>query len=591
MRITSLARTMAYDEQRTFGTRPLQNDMHVEHDGRRMYGRGQSIGFQYTHVSPPPTRGYAPAGIHMAGPSRRPLPTPRTRPESMPPPPRQHPLVVQAPAPSRPAILAPSATLAVSPTAPPSRRPLPTPALPAARPPKHGSIDLTARPPSPVKSSVNAYPDRDLRIPSSFSRRTAPLPDVSQRPLPPPAVPLSTPPPTWPRASRSDTHEMQQSNSAPLWNRNLPATSSAPIGANVIERRSTVSGVFPPAVLPTAVPPLRPDRRAESPERAQPAQRPQFSPSRRPLPSSPTEPPHVLSIHQRVPASSEDEREPSSPSDTSSLSDRDPYQPMTFADPMQVEEDEHEIMFARNAHTPSPQYGIRDLPSRSRIAIANRDDSQNANVAASDTQHEQTTRSHPVRSATLPQPPASSSTTPQGQPQTTGLPQSPRARMSPPVPSSFTPFPDRSPGTPSGEHQSLTLRFASMGLAEERERERERQTQQEVPSPTPAQSPVRATPGPTSPVRQQPGWPANVPPLPRTPGNTRRFFGTTDVPSEFALPNISIHDISRVPCSPSSAEPASQAKRDIFAISTIVTNEPNTPGALLFVISESQLRV
>lgn len=166
--------------------------------------------------------------------------------------------------------------------------------------------------------------------------------------------------------------------------------------------------------------------------------------------------------------------------------------------------------------------------------------------------------------------------------------------MSPPVPSPFTPFPNRSPalGTPTAEPQSLTLRFASMGLAEERERQKERQTQQEAPSPTLAQSPIRTVTSPPSPMRQQQGWPANVPPLPRTPGNTtRRLFGTTDVPSEFTLSNIGIHDISRVPCSPSGAEPAIQAKRDIFATSTIITNESNTPGAPVSVISESQRRL
>ncbi|KAF8552092.1 LIM-domain-containing protein [Imleria badia] len=123
-----------------------------------MYGREQSIGFQYTSppssfvpVSSPPT-----GPLHMAGPSRRPLPTPRTRPESMPPSVRESTLVVQSPAPSRPAILAPSATLPTSPTA---RRPLPTPALPLARPStKHASIDLTGRPASPVKSSSPSHP-------------------------------------------------------------------------------------------------------------------------------------------------------------------------------------------------------------------------------------------------------------------------------------------------------------------------------------------------------------------------------------------------------------------------------------------------
>ena len=546
---------MAYDEQRAFATRPaLHNVLHVDYGGQHMYGHEQSIGFQYTNQPPflpggfvsPPLTGYAPTGsIHMASPSHRPLPTPRTRPESMPLPVRQFPLVVQAPAPSRPAILASSATLSPSPTAPPARRPLPTPTL--ARPStKHAGGDLSARPVSPVKSAINTIntnPDHDLRIPSSFSRRTAPLPDVNQRPLPPTAPPFSTPPPTWPHSSRSET---QDSYSAPLWNRNVLAPSSAPIGANMMERRSTVSGVLPPTVLAPAAPPPRPDlRRSESPERTPPAQRPQFSPSRRPLPSSPTEPLRVPSLHQPVPASTEDEYEPPSPSDISSHSDNS-YEPMTFADPMQVEDDvEEKIVFAKNTDIPSPKYGIRDLPTRSRIAIANRDDSQNANPFVSDTQ-EQASRPQSARPATLPQPPASNSSIPQGQSQTAAIPQSPRARMSPPVSSPFTSLSDRSPalGTATAEPQSLTLRFASMGLAGERERERQWHTQQEVSATTSSQSPVRTVPGPISPVRQQQGWPANVPPLPRTPGNnTRPFFGTADVTSESPLAYIRTHDI------------------------------------------------
>ena len=560
---------MAYDEQRTFATRPgLDNAMHVEHDGRRMYGRGQSIGFQYTNqpsfvpsvlASSSPTRGYAPTGpIHMAGPSRRPLPTPRTRPESMPPPPRNAPLVVQAPAPSRPAILA---TLTTSPTVQPARRPLPTPtpALTATRPAnKHASVDLSSRPTSPVKSivgAINANPDRDLSIPSSFSRRTAPLPDANKRHPLPPAASFSTPPPTWPRSPHSDAHSTQEFKSAPLWNRNLPVASSAQIGASGIERRSTVSGVPSPTVFPPAVPPPRSHlRRSESPERAQPAQRPQFSPSRRPLPSSPTEPPRVPSLHQRVLAPPEDENELPSPSDVSSLSGSDSYEPMTFADPLEEDEDkELEIVFARSAHSRSPQYGIRNLPTRSRIAIANRSDNQNANAIVSDTQQEQANRPPSAPPTTLAQTPAPKSSIPQAQPQTTALPQSTR----PPVSTPFASFTNRSPlGSPTAEPQSLTLRFASMGLAEERERGRERETQQRVSSPARTQSPVRAAPDPTSPVRQQQGWPANVPPLPRTPGKSRPFFGTMDVSSKFVVLNIDIHDVSHAPCSPVSGEPA-----------------------------------
>ena len=327
--------------------------MHVEQDPRP---------WQSVYAHPPPTRPYA------LPPTRRPLPTPRPRPESMPPPLRDA-LVVQAPAPSWPAAVLPSPT---------PRRPLPTPA------PRHASIDLADRP---------AIPDRDLRIPSSFSRRTAPLPDPAAFSPPPPRPP----------------------------------------GNPVMERRSTVSGA-PPA---------------------------QSSPPRRPLPSSPTAPPRVPSLHPRVPASSEDDRGPSSPLD---MSDDEAYEPITFADPDRVV-------------TPSPQYGIRDLPSRSRMAIAS-------------------------RPAPAPDSPAS-------------RPHSPQARP-------LTAFSQRIP-PPAAAPQSLTLRFAAMGLAEERER----QAQQ-----SPAQSP-------TSPMRQQHTWSANMPPLPRAP---RPLFGTADIPSK--SDSTAIHTIS-----------------------------------------------
>ncbi|KAG9313408.1 hypothetical protein JVU11DRAFT_5727 [Chiua virens] len=455
------------------------------------------------------------------GPSRRPLPTPRSRPESMPPPPRQSPLVVQAPAPSRPVILSQSAVFPISPTAPPARRPLPTPVLSPPKPAtKHSSLDLTARPTSPVKSAINTDTDPDLRIPSSFSRRTAPLLDVNHHL--PPTLPNPHP----------DTHETQ---SAPLWNRNLP---SAP-APTVIERRSTVSGVFPPAALqPRSNPP-----RTQSPQHP-PAQRLQSSPTRRPLPSSPTEPPRIPHYHEC------DDHDISSPNEFS-LPHPYTYEPITFADPQAEEDDDDddEIVLSTDTNASSPKYGIRDLPARAWIAIANRDN-QTPVVTSPSTQHEQTTRQRPVRSVTLPQPPASES-----QPSTPGLPQSPRAPVSPPA-SGRSP----APTSPALEHQSLTLRFAAMGLAEERTREREKQA---MSSPSPAQSPTRAAPGPTSPVRQQHGWPTNVPPLPRTPGSTTRpVFGTVDVTmkTQSFKPNGALSSSPSLPTSPThSARPLSSS--------------------------------
>ncbi|KIJ09756.1 hypothetical protein PAXINDRAFT_102181 [Paxillus involutus ATCC 200175] len=527
-----------------------------------------------------PSPRHLPQSILTTGPSRRPLPNPKSRPESMPPPPRHtQPPLIQAPAPSRPAILTHSADPSTSSssgassfsstlsstsptipvTAPGGRRPLPTPVLKST---KHASLDLRpihVRPTSPVKSiltdtSNNAQLDRGL--PSSFTRRIGGNSGVDNPSHGGSAssgnASFTTPPLGGSRTAVSEAHQTQRAPSilppepptspnrfVPLWKRNLPAASPAPNGTTVMERRSTVSGAVPAGT------PLYAHGRAESPERRQPAspQQTQLSPSRRPLPSSPPPPARQQSIHQRIAASSgtDDDLDAdlSSPSDVSTDIEVEQYEPMTFADPLEEEEEELEDRHGiARTRTPSPQYGIRDLPHRSRVAIAGRLDTPNLvndngatvmGVASWEQEqaqrqaqtprkeHQSQPRMRPVRSATLPRPPTSSSALGQEHEQGVGISQSPRA-----TPAS-SPFADRGGG--GGEHQSLTLRFASLGLAEERERERQRGSA----SPTRGTSPTRgAGAGPTSPTRQQQGWPTNVPPLPRTPGSTSQpFFGVS----------------------------------------------------------------
>ncbi|KAH7922772.1 hypothetical protein BV22DRAFT_1037147 [Leucogyrophana mollusca] len=431
-------------------------------------GRTPQPGFQNLQMQ-------SPAQQSPATQSRRPLPTPRARPESMPPPARQTP-TIQAPAPSRPAILTHAASLSAdspSSTSPPtsassnnSRRPLPTP-LPRST--KHASLDLRMRPPSPVEESG---PEQIL--PSSLARK--------------PTLPASS------MESHSLTGSSSESNPTqtkfvPLWKRNLQSSSPSPAqvsglsGTSSIERRSTVSGVVAPPKL------NGPSIRARSPERPpQVTENTQTSPSRRPLPSSPlvgaTPPtvpqqtrshnvttsalsrtPTTRSLHSRVPASSGTDDDISSPSDVST--EEEDYIPKQ--DLRAGEGDQR--------RTPSPQYGIRDLPQRSRTIIASKQDpiisasAQQTNPPL--TRHN--TRNRPTRSATLPQPPISNVPQPREPPNATSSKDNP---------------PD------NGRGQSLTLRLAAASLGgDERSSS---PTRREVPS--------------------SPAWPPNVPPLPRTPG-------------------------------------------------------------------------
>ena len=394
--------------------------------------------------------------------SPRPLPTPKPRPESLPPPPRHLPQL-QAPAPSRPAILTHSPSFASvdppsslsSPSSTTSsngaRRPLPTPQRYA----KHTSLDLRARPSSPVKISIAEQLLPSLsRLPSKPSMRDVSGSDKKSdgNLSPTTSTQIST------RSTAGDNKVSGLSSPTkfvPLWKRELQ-TSPSPVGNNApaMERRSTVSGQSAPKVDAVrgsdTSDSIRRDRVQTSPTR-RPLPLPQKDalPSSRGLAHTSTAP----SMYTQAPASSLTGQE--------NYLDADTEEPMVFADP----ED--------GARTPSPQYGIRDLPQRSRTVIANR-----GNVADSVQLNDRPTskdvgqRIRPVRSATLPHPPPSFP------------PQNPRV----PVTSDTLSLINNR----SGGGQSLTFRLAAMGLSEEFS---------------------------TSPTRQLPDsrFPENVPPPPRFP--------------------------------------------------------------------------
>jgi len=396
--------------------------------------------------------------------SPRPLPTPKPRPESLPPPPRHLPQL-QAPAPSRPAILTHSPSFAsvdppLSLSSPSSttssngaRRPLPTPQRYA----KHTSLDLRARPSSPVKFSIAEKLLPSLsRLPSKPSIRTVSGSDKQSdgNLSPTTSTQIST------RITAGDNEVSSPSSPTkfvPLWKRELQTPPSFTGNtASAMERRSTVSGQSAPKIDA-----VHGFDTSDSIRRD--LGRVQTSPTRRPLPlpqkdGLPTSRglahlPTVPSMYTRASASASTDQE--------KCLDPSTEEPMVFTNP----ED--------GARTPSPQYGIRDLPQRSRTVIANR-----GNVADSVQLNDRPTsldvgkRTCPVRSATLPHPPPSFP------------PQNPRVPVSNDTLSLIN--------NRSGGGQSLTFRLAALGLSEELSTSQTRQ----LPDPR---------------------FPENVPPPPRIP--------------------------------------------------------------------------
>ncbi|KAG1753632.1 uncharacterized protein EDB91DRAFT_409264 [Suillus paluster] len=273
---------------------------------------------------PPPTSFPNPA------PTRRPLPTPKSRPESLPPPARaaqtpapSRPAPIPAPAPSRPVILAHTASLESTNINNHTRRPLPNP---GAKSTKHASLDLRAQlqnnptepdlnvavSPQTSASSFSSFsaasgassfsslpPSSDLSSASqSFALPNYPpssaypnaLPSASFRNTPLHSFsgpgPVSSYPPA---ASSIDVRALPLSAASPKftphWKRDLPAPATQPNSPSELpsrvgpfmERRSTVSGsAVPPALgaangfLPpaTALPSTSyPSTRSVSPER------------------------------------------------------------------------------------------------------------------------------------------------------------------------------------------------------------------------------------------------------------------------------------------------------------------------------------
>ncbi|KAL4072495.1 hypothetical protein V8B97DRAFT_374871 [Scleroderma yunnanense] len=367
--------------------------------------------------------------------SRRPLPTPKPRPESLPPPPRHTPQI-QAPAPSRPAILTHSTSFASieppsslsSPSSTTSsngsRRPLPTPQQRCA---KHTSLDLRARPSSPVKPSIAEQLLPSLsRLPSKPSMQNALGSDGKSD--------GNTSPTTSTQVSIRNTADDAKPSGPPSptkfvphWRRELQKSPS--LAGNVIpavERRSTVSGQSAPKMDTVHDSDPSDSLRRDLGTHTSPTRRPLPSPQKGTL-STGRAPAHIFATPSMYTSVTSEEI----------YLDTDEEEPMVFANP----ED--------GTRTPSPQYGIRDLPQRSRTVIANREnvaDSVQQNGVGAPTSKDVSHRARPVRSATLPLSPP---------------PVPPQNSRGPASNNTSTSINNRSNGG-----QSLTFRLAAMSLAE-----------------------------------------------------------------------------------------------------------------------------
>ncbi|KAI6116325.1 hypothetical protein F5141DRAFT_659579 [Pisolithus sp. B1] len=376
---------------------------------------------------------------------RRPLPTPKPRPESLPPPSRHTPQI-QAPAPSRPAILTHTASLASidapstlsSPSSTTSsngsRRPLPTPQM---RSVKHTSLDLRIHSTSPVKASI---PDKLLpslsRPPTVPSKHNVPSSgeQSDRKSLPSAYAQVSS------RDIAGDG-KMEGPSSptkfVPLWKRELQ-TSPSPAG-NILPamgRRSTVSGQPVPKtdVVQCVDLPDTMDKASEfgqtSPGRPLPLLKSSAVPGGVGVAQN-----HVThSMHTRpfVSFKGDENEYPSRP-------DIDEEEPIVFAKP----EDDRD--------TPSPQYGIRDLPQRHQKAVANHENipgntfREGGDIVVPNGATSQ--RDCPTRSATLPYTPSSVIST---------------GSRTPTSDDTFKLTNER-----SSSGQSLTFRLAALGLAGE----------------------------------------------------------------------------------------------------------------------------
>ncbi|KAI0720676.1 hypothetical protein C8T65DRAFT_632393 [Cerioporus squamosus] len=434
------------------------------------------------HNHPPATNPYpspvSPQTPHSGTPqpARRPLPDPR----GLPPPPTH-----------AQGYTAPQHTSSPGPY-PGTHRPTQSvPAFPVNPPPNALSRIPSGQGASPTSSAFSttpASPPRPLPLPRSTGSfdlaSTHSQPEV--QPQSPPKRSLPEPHPSPTRDPHVRSPEPGQ-KFVPLWRRALPQPGGSAIASQVqgpMERRSTVSGTARPLPSPgqnnTAV--VAPnDSMARTgtlpphlqlqhvPQIPQPSVQPPDPPARAPrsanAPSAPTSSPvSRFSARERsrtLPLPTAAPSYPLPPQPTNTQAQPSSVQPISESPISSDDEELTNALLERHARSPSPQFGIRDLPSRSNAS-----------------NHEG------------------------GQAETT-----PRARRELPSPG---------PPSPAQGESSLAMRMAAVSLRSTSPSSTFRPTHGHSQSLSGANG---SRPMPQPPAaqsgQQQSGWPAALPPLPR----------------------------------------------------------------------------
>ena len=224
------------------------------------------------------------------------------------------------------------------------------------------------------------------------------------------------------------------------------------------------------------------------------------------------------------------------------------------------------------ARTPSPQYGILDIP---RSKFSQRVEAKTEALNGLRSRGSSPVRSESPSKSTLPASPFVRAESPTRNPSPTrsrGLPR-PTPVSSDPSPTSASPFPPALKRS-SVTSQSVTLQMATMGIGEDRDRGRPLD-QHQVQRPSSPPKPQQGRTQQNGITKSESGWPNDLPRLPRTPATSQHpnstvnsVNGTHGVPSTFAS-----SDRAELVCHPST--PTSLFGRNPVRPNANLPNHPN----------------
>ena len=447
--------------------------------------------------------------------SRRPLPDPRGLP---PPPPNGQPLPSPQPTPSPgPFVSNHRPTHSVPSAFPPNPPPNAVSRIPSGQ----GSPPTT----SAFSTTSSTSPMRPLPLPRSMgsvdlsSSQSQPQPQLQsqsppKRALPEPQSQLPSLPQQQQSVSSPEPLPVAGQRFVPLWKRALPQPGGSAIAAPeaqssqaqaFVERRSTVSGVTRPLPSPSTInavttpkdqlvrtgtlpPHLQLQNTPSSSQQTQQSNQPPNPPPRAPRPAAAPTPSSMI-VTSRFAAR---ERSRTLPLPSAAPSYPPPPKPTAQSLASQqiaespVSSDDEELtnaLLERHPRSPSPQYGIRDLPRNNRPAL------DNGQVESG---------THGQRELPSPGPPSPKQNEP-------------------------------------GE-SSMAMRMASMSIRSTSPSPTFRPTHGHSNSMSNA-GPSRPMPQPPSQAQSQQhnGWPAALPPLPRAPGSSS---ATSPPPTQSAFSQI-----------------------------------------------------